>query len=625
MRRLPSTLAATHPPRYRLHKYWSRKPHNVVREFVAHLLPTPGVVVDPFAGSGVPLLEAAGLGHETHGADVNPVAVLLARVTGSAPDPDRFVTAVGHLLDRVEAELVEPWQCPQSGRTIRYVVHALVSACPQCGTEQTAAQSRGDGRARKCHRCGAHLRFNLETACRTEVTAYTTQGHKEAMTDPVLLAHQQSESIKGLRLDPDDPLLTPFVDNRRILAFGSRSPSDLFTPRALKTLLRFRQLARELPDRHLRDAAMLLLTASAAQCSRLTAFRNNLSTGGPAWSVPGFWVPPLHLETNPTLHLRARLRRFERGLHDAVRHRDKAATAPHVVRGDAATFLRDLGDRGVKADLVILDPPYGDSVPFVEFSSFWNALLGETADARLDLSVSDRRGGPDPWGNYRSATREVVANAAALLAPRGQILLSFNNHDLRAWKALLRAIQAAHLECSDAVYQHPAVVSSKAAFHPKSSYLGDIWASFRRAPPGWRPRSDPRRVVPSLARNAMSRGGRCTRNLVQRALAMAWLEHDLDADLIDQWPHLIAEHFDTCDGHWLVWRGESPAGPCPPLEGLVIAAATECLANGAGRWRDLLAHVGDACRDYGVPDPGEVLAILGDHIHVRGDTVVLAA
>ena len=43
--------------------------------------------------------------------------------------------------------------------------------------------------------------------------------------------------------------------------------------------------------------------ASVAQCSRLIAYRNDLTTGGPAWTVPGFWVPPVHLETNPLPHI----------------------------------------------------------------------------------------------------------------------------------------------------------------------------------------------------------------------------------------------------------------------------------------------------------------------------------
>ena len=37
-RLLPRVVAHTHPPRYRLHKYWSRKPYNVVQAFVAALV-----------------------------------------------------------------------------------------------------------------------------------------------------------------------------------------------------------------------------------------------------------------------------------------------------------------------------------------------------------------------------------------------------------------------------------------------------------------------------------------------------------------------------------------------------------------------------------------------------------
>jgi len=44
---------------------------------------------------------------------------------------------------------------------------------------------------------------------------------------------------------------------------------------------------------------MFVFTSSLAQSSRLIADRRGLSTGGPAWTVSGFWIPPINLEINP--------------------------------------------------------------------------------------------------------------------------------------------------------------------------------------------------------------------------------------------------------------------------------------------------------------------------------------
>ena len=48
----------THPPMYLMHKYWARKPHNVVREYIEHYTKKGDIVLDPFCGSGVTVLEA---------------------------------------------------------------------------------------------------------------------------------------------------------------------------------------------------------------------------------------------------------------------------------------------------------------------------------------------------------------------------------------------------------------------------------------------------------------------------------------------------------------------------------------------------------------------------------------
>ena len=50
--------AKTHPPMYYMHKYWARKPHNVVAEYISTYSKKGEIVLDPFGGSGVTAIEA---------------------------------------------------------------------------------------------------------------------------------------------------------------------------------------------------------------------------------------------------------------------------------------------------------------------------------------------------------------------------------------------------------------------------------------------------------------------------------------------------------------------------------------------------------------------------------------
>ena len=85
--------------------YPARFPYSVATRFMASLDPGSRVV-DPFAGSGVACTAARLYGHGCTGLDINPFAVLVARVTSSRAEPG--------LLERVERLLSEdggaPWR-----------------------------------------------------------------------------------------------------------------------------------------------------------------------------------------------------------------------------------------------------------------------------------------------------------------------------------------------------------------------------------------------------------------------------------------------------------------------------------------------------------------------------------
>ena len=72
-------------------------------------------------------------------------------------------------------------------------------------------------------------------------------------------------------------------------------------------------------------------------------------------SVPGFWVPAQHLETNPYKHLLARYKIFE-GYTTFKPNQTKPVSIKNI---DCINFDKYINE---KADLIFLDPPYGDSI-----------------------------------------------------------------------------------------------------------------------------------------------------------------------------------------------------------------------------------------------------------------------
>lgn len=84
------------------------------------------VVLDPMAGSGTVLRHAIHLGHQAIGVDMDPLAVLMARVWTSRLETDRFVRGAQELVESVKAlknkEVELPWidEDPETSNFIDY-------------------------------------------------------------------------------------------------------------------------------------------------------------------------------------------------------------------------------------------------------------------------------------------------------------------------------------------------------------------------------------------------------------------------------------------------------------------------------------------------------------------------
>jgi hypothetical protein len=448
-----------------------------------------------------------------------------------------------------------------------------------------------------------NLNLRTMTATRAVAIAYEGQGDEQYGEDVLRLQTQWAcSSLDRVQVIEDVPL----IENARTLAHPGMHVSDLFTERNWSLICYARELINRITPPQVRDAALLWLTASVAQCSRLIAHRANLTGGGPAWTVPGFWVPPIHLETNPAVHLKARAKKFERGLGELV---GTPAIGGSTTRlADAVTGLHEVHELHGRAHLVFLDPPYGDSVPYLEFSALWNAVLGTRTAPAADMSISDRRDSPSGWDAYATKLKDIAAAASDLIGAQGCVLITFNNNDVRAWAALLSALQAANLSCESVWYQIPAVVPSKAQFSPRGSYISDVYAVFRHgAASDVGTTSD---VVQALSGCAAARSGRVPVSVARRTLVIAWMEHNLPADGLHGADSLLGELFDE-DGDALRWKGELAESDIS-LDRIVADVVDRHVTPGGYPWVKLYEEIAAAMASSGVPDPWEIRQAWGD-------------
>lgn len=605
--------AKTHTPEYLMHKYWARKPHNVISECIAALTSESDIVLDPFCGSGVVLREGALLGRRCYGFDLNPTAVLISKVLIDPPDPEGFYLEFERVFHRAHARFGHLFQT-EDGRTVKYVSHRILSKCG-CGAVVGPVQCQREGKKRTCPYCGGTVHFNLETLADTEVFHMTVENDRNYTAPAAELERQKrlSEYTDGLVDTASYDFAFP--ENRRILAFQGIHTASFFTARNFCILSFFANEIWKLENEAIRDCLLLLLTSSAAQCSRLIASRNDLSTGGPAWSVPGFWVPQEHLEGNPFAHLKARSSKYRKALDRLARTPAKGKA--EVYRGNSLEWLQG-GEFGhLKADLIFLDPPYGDSVPYTEFSNLWNSFLRVIPPSEDDISVSDRVDKAASWQNYRDKLDQYMACFSKHLTSNGKLLITFNNHDMRAWTALIFSLQGNGFVCKNVFYQIPAVISSKAQMSIQSSYISDVYSTYAFEPERT-PSHELSPLLAHLCRVANSREGQVSKTVLDREFIMSWLKHNIDYRLLEEKDSIIGSAFDFDKKAGIYTVKEAFRKETPLLKNAVRAAVDRALSAGIHGVTDCYLEACTECRSYGTMELAEFKEYLADYTIENG-------
>ena len=88
---------------YSMHKYWSKKPYNIVSQYIQRYSKSDDVVLDAFCGSGISNIESILLKRKTIGMDINPMAITIANQMISNIDISR-AEAEFEMLEKMQAE-----------------------------------------------------------------------------------------------------------------------------------------------------------------------------------------------------------------------------------------------------------------------------------------------------------------------------------------------------------------------------------------------------------------------------------------------------------------------------------------------------------------------------------------
>ncbi len=208
------------------------------------------------------------------------------------------------------------------------------------------------------------------------------------------------------------------------------------------------------------------------------------------------------------------------------------------------------------------------------------------------------------WENYSLKLNQYMECFSKHLTDTGKLLITFNNNDMRAWTALISALQNNGFVCQSVFYQIPAVISSKAQMSIQSSYISDVYSVYTFCPN----KSSSKDLSPLLSHLcfvANSRGGSVGKTVLDREFIIAWLKNNIDHTLLDEKDSIISSVFDYDRKTATYVIKENLKQKTTLLRDAVVSEMKKILQTGNYPILDCYLKVSAECQEYGTMELAE--------------------
>jgi DNA modification methylase len=447
-----------------MHKFWARKPHNVVSEYIQHYSKKGDIVLDPFCGSGVTAIESLKLGRKAVAIDLDPIATFITRMSMIPVNITEYEKAYQSLKEKVKPKINQLYQ----------------TKCPECGKNATIICMRWNNgtpteiRNLVCPSCGMVRDKKLGREDKQKLRQI------EEMDIPYWYPKDKFEY-------PND---RPFKKREKI-----ETIPDLFTKRNLISLSILYHEIESIPNTTIRDLMKFTFSSTLAQTTKMMLWSR---TSRPSWKVHSYWGPSENVELNVWDRFENRFVKIRKGKKRSQKVIDN-------LYKEASTFNDLLNDKTVlistqsalnlgqdpaslpsrSIDYVFTDPPYGGSVQYFELSTLWLSWLrGENNDPRFQLDFDEEitinKYQDKGFGYYHKMLRASFQEVYRVLKKGSWLTVTFHNTSIKIYNSIIKAIVLAGFDLEKVVYQPPARRGAKQQLQPYGSAIGDYYIRFRK-------------------------------------------------------------------------------------------------------------------------------------------------
>lgn len=433
---------------YDAHTYHTKVPPQGIATVMSRYLPDGGVVLDPFAGSGMTGVAARYLGLDVVLNELSPAASFIAHNFTKSVNPTEFNSAISQVLEnladlrsrlystkcrecdaRVEAHFVV-WSyklrcshcdgefvlwdhCRKYGRTVRE--HKLLRQfpCPHCKVQISKSF---------LPRLEAAPVFLGYRCCKKKIVEHPLgEADYSAVTAVDDLMERYRDHMPTATL-PDG------VNLKQPKRHGLLTIKDFYTQRNLIACAALWKETKRIEDPDLAASVGFVFTSLYQRVTRLSEYR----FWGGSGNTANFNVPQIFNETNVFLTFERKAKSIaDHFVTTAAKYRGRCA-----IRTGSATDLSFLPDSSV--DFIFTDPPFGGNINYSEMNILWEAWLGCFTEPDNEAIVNRVQG--KSVDDYERLMAESLVEAYRVLRPNHWMVLVFMNSSEKVWRALRRAI-----------------------------------------------------------------------------------------------------------------------------------------------------------------------------------------
>ncbi|GJQ42696.1 MAG: DNA methylase [Ignavibacteriota bacterium] len=398
---------------YGVHKYWSKKPYNIIRHFIEKYSQVEEIVLDPFCGSGISIIESILSNRKAVGFDINPSAIFITKQMLNKISTSKLYESYLKIESKVKDDINSLYVIERENK--KYLA----------------------------------THFIWEENKLTEI--WYQNGSNKNITNPTegdisFISQFNYDKINYYYPQND------FFHNPRINAYGGKKIYELFTPRNLFALSMLMNAIEQEDDPEIRNILKFCFTSSVGQASKMVfVVKNRGKYKGQSnetrkevgsWVI-GYWTPKENFEINVWNCFNNKFQKILK----AKKQQEKSDyeikevnSITSLSNNDKNLYLRNLPAQKAleeipdnSIDYIITDPPHGNRIPYLELSMLWNSWLKMDVDYENEIVISESKERKKNLENYNSLLNKVFQEIYRVLKYEKYFSLMFNSLDDNTW------------------------------------------------------------------------------------------------------------------------------------------------------------------------------------------------